>query len=328
MVIFGLNSASILAQVNVGATPATFLGIFLAVAGAALYFIRNVKPELSRDHDIFFAAVGLVCGCILIFQGWRLDPILQFGQLMLVGSTVFFAYESIRLRGIATEQAKRNTPIEDERPVSRNYQYSNRRSAKAERVEMDLEPLPYYDDDEYEDRPRIRGSRDERRPNRGADDYQDDSSRRPNRGADDYQDDSARRTSRRSTPEKTDTTDRTRRRASRPSSSSEFDQDDWNSSSSRPSNNENWDTPASDERRSSRRSSPSERPERDLDDTASNRPRRSRRPSSESPRKESDFDESIPTADYTDYVDYKPLEAPKEKPERPNKFDDDDVSMS
>lgn len=312
MVIFGLNSASVLAQVNVGATPATFLGIFLAVAGAALYFIRNVKPELSRDHDIFFAAVGLLCGFILIFQGWRLDPILQFGQLMLVGSTVFFAYESIRLRSIATEQAKRNTPIVDEeRPVGRPSNY--RRAAKAERVDMDLEPLPYYEDDEYQERPRIRGSGSERRNRNGYDDYQDSDV------------ESSRRTSRRSNDRNDLTSEKPRKRTSRSEdrTSREFDDDDWNSSSSLSrTNNNDWDTPATEERRPSRRPS-SERSDR-TDDVAPSRSRR-RRPSSESPRTD-DIDESIPTADYTDYVDYKPLEQPKEKP-RPDKFDDDDMSM-
>ncbi|MBF2064651.1 MAG: Ycf66 family protein [Calothrix sp. C42_A2020_038] len=311
MLIFGLNSASVLAQVNVGATPATFLGIFLAVAGAALYFIRNVRPELSRDHDIFFAAVGLLCGFILIFQGWRLDPILQFGQLMLVGSTIFFAYESIRLRSIATEQAKRNTPIvDDERPVSSSYKYS-RRPARAERVEMDLEPLPYYEDDEYEDRPRIRGSRDERRSTRSYDEYQDDTPR-------------SRTSARRSGSERSDiTSDRPRRRTSRSETRSERFDDDWNAPSSKPNDNDDWDNPISEERRPSRRSGSASDRSEIRDDVTNSKPRR-RRSSSEPPRRESDIDESIPTADYTDYVDYKPLEQPKEKPERPNKFDDDD----
>lgn len=76
-------------MVNFGFGTASLLGIFLAVAGAALYFLRSVRPELSRDHDIFFAAVGLLCGFILLFQGWRLDPILQFGQVLLTGSAIF-----------------------------------------------------------------------------------------------------------------------------------------------------------------------------------------------------------------------------------------------
>jgi hypothetical protein len=108
-------------MVNFGLNTASFLGIILAVAGAGLYFLRTVRPELSRDQDIAFTAIGIICGFILIFQGWRLDPILQFGQLLLSGSTIYFAYESIRLRGIANEQAKEINPIVDERPVSRRY---------------------------------------------------------------------------------------------------------------------------------------------------------------------------------------------------------------
>ena len=136
-------------MVNFGFGAASILGICLAVAGAALYFLRSVRPELSRDHDIFFAAVGLLCGFILLFQGWRLDPILQFGQLLLTGSTVFFAVESIRLRSIATEQAKRNTPIVDE----------ERRPSRVYRTVAELDELPIEDDEERYTRPQIRGSR-------------------------------------------------------------------------------------------------------------------------------------------------------------------------
>ncbi len=134
--------------VNVGLGPAGILGIGLAVGGAALYFLRSVRPELARDHDIFFAAVCLLCGGILFFQGWRLDPILFFGQVLLTGSAVFFAVESIRLRRIATEQARRNTPVVDEdRPVSRTYTYR-----------AELEELEPYEEDLPPVR-RIRGTR-------------------------------------------------------------------------------------------------------------------------------------------------------------------------
>lgn len=136
MVNFGLNSASI-------------LGIFLAVAGAGLYFMRSVRPELSRDHDIFFAAVGLLCGLILLFQGWRLDPILQFGQFLLTGSAIFFAVETIRLRGVTTEQAKRNAPfVDEERRVSRTRVYTE---AELDRLE------PYEEENNYENNRRLRG---------------------------------------------------------------------------------------------------------------------------------------------------------------------------
>jgi len=103
--------------VNASLNWASIVGIVLAVGGAFLYFMRSFKPALARDYDVFFAAVGLLCGGILFFQGWRLDPILQFGQFLLAGTTVFFAYESVRLRGITTEQARRSTFFEDEEPA-------------------------------------------------------------------------------------------------------------------------------------------------------------------------------------------------------------------
>ena len=140
-------------MVNFGLNVAAILGLFLAVAGAGLFFLRSVRPELARDYDIFFAAVGLLCGIILLFNGWRLDPILQFGQFLLTGTTVFFAFESIRMRGVATEQARRNTATVDrDRPVSRSRVYT----------EAELDQIDPYDD-VYEgakpnyNSPRLRG---------------------------------------------------------------------------------------------------------------------------------------------------------------------------
>jgi len=109
--------------VNASLNWASIVGIVLAVCGGGLYFLRSFKPALARDYDVFFAAIGLLCGGILFFQGWRLDPILQFGQFLLAGTTVFFAYESVRLRGVATDQARRSTYFDDDSiaDVPRNY---------------------------------------------------------------------------------------------------------------------------------------------------------------------------------------------------------------
>ena len=104
-------------MVNASLNWASIVGIVLAVGGAFLYFMRNFKPALARDYDVFFAAIGLLCGGILFFQGWRLDPILQFGQFLLAATTVFFAYESVRLRGVTTEQARRSSYFDDEEPA-------------------------------------------------------------------------------------------------------------------------------------------------------------------------------------------------------------------
>ncbi len=101
-------------MVNASLNWASIVGIVLAISGAGLYFLRSFKPALARDYDVFFAAIGLLCGGILFFQGWRLDPILQFGQFLLAGTTVFFAYESVRLRGVATDQARRSSYFDDD----------------------------------------------------------------------------------------------------------------------------------------------------------------------------------------------------------------------
>lgn len=161
MSIFDLGLASsshlYLAQVAFQFNLASVTGIVLAVGGAALYAVRSLRPQLSRDHDIFFSAVGLLCGLILIFYGWRFDPIMQFGQVLLSGSAIFFVVENLRLRQVSTEQAKRGgAPIVDnERPVSRTYQaeFDDRdlfddRSERRIRSSRDVRSR-----DDYEERP-------------------------------------------------------------------------------------------------------------------------------------------------------------------------------
>ena len=69
-------------MVNASLNWASIVGIVLAVCGAGLYFLRSFKPALARDYDVFYAAIGLLCGGILFFQGWRLDAILQFYLLV------------------------------------------------------------------------------------------------------------------------------------------------------------------------------------------------------------------------------------------------------
>ena len=173
-------------MVNFGGGPALILGLFLAVAGAGLFFLRSIRPELARDYDIFFAAVGLLCGIILIFNGWRLDPILQFGQFLLTGTAVFFAFESVRMRGAVTEQARRNTETVDrDRPVSRTRVYTEAELDKFDSYDNVYEgATPNYNSPRlsgYDD-PRARSARPSRRsrPTPTAD-IRDEPRRRPSR---------------------------------------------------------------------------------------------------------------------------------------------------
>ncbi|MFM7264868.1 MAG: Ycf66 family protein [Cyanobium sp.] len=185
-------------MVNASLNWASIVGIVLAVGGALLFFLRNFKPALARDTDVFFAAVGLLCGGILFFQGWRLDPILQFGQFLLAGTTVFFAYESVRLRGITTEQARRSNYFEDEEPaplrprggLGGGYDADYDRFDEPERLSRRIRPRDEAEDDFYRPRRTSRAAIPERAASRRpSDDW--DSPRRPSRPEDEIPDSAA-----------------------------------------------------------------------------------------------------------------------------------------
>lgn len=86
MVNFGLNSASI-------------LGIVLALIGLSLVPLRLVLRQpfnpLNLIQDIFLGLVYVLCGLILFWQGWRLDPILQFVQVLLTGSVIYLVIKDM-----------------------------------------------------------------------------------------------------------------------------------------------------------------------------------------------------------------------------------------
>ena len=82
------------------------LGLVIILGVLILYFLRIVRPELSRDEDIFFTTLGLIYGSILIIHGWRLDPILLFSQVLLVSISIAAGWENIRLRGLIAKKIK------------------------------------------------------------------------------------------------------------------------------------------------------------------------------------------------------------------------------
>ncbi|MGB3561115.1 MAG: Ycf66 family protein [Geitlerinemataceae cyanobacterium] len=265
-------------MVNVGLGWSSFVGICLVVAGVALYALRSLRPNLARDHDIFFSAVALVCGGILFFNGWRQDPILQFGQFLLTGSAIFFAYDSIRLRGIVTQQAKRTAPVVDEdRPVSSSYRtYEDSYEAELE----EIEPV------EYPPNRRIPGSRESRRPTR--DPYEDESRRPPSRRPSSAQPNLGKSSAQR----------RPRPIDDRNSVNSRYD--DWDSNLTADSgSSEGGDLYGSDRSTSSSRS-------RSTNGRAQKPPRQKRPYPSDSPAPRSKDDRPSIDATPVDYFDYRP----------------------
>lgn len=98
-------------MIHMELAPSTLLGLSLTMAGILLYLIKIKKKTLSRDYDLFFSSVGCLCGGILIFQGWRLDPILLLCQMMSGGTAIFFIAETVWLRNIDLEKEQANRDI-------------------------------------------------------------------------------------------------------------------------------------------------------------------------------------------------------------------------
>ncbi|KAH9556048.1 hypothetical protein CY35_07G005800 [Sphagnum magellanicum] len=115
-------------MIHIELGPSTIVGLGLIVVGLLLYALRIREPNVSRVmidttfeikflihpqwkkginlsqyYDFLFSSIGLLCGGILIFQGWRLDPILLLSQILLSGTAIFFIAESLYL------QIRRNT---------------------------------------------------------------------------------------------------------------------------------------------------------------------------------------------------------------------------
>ncbi len=94
-------------MINIGGNPLMILlAIVAALGGVALYFVRSFKPQLARDHDIFFSAIALVYGIILLAFNFRMEITTQLAQVLVVSFAGWFAIESLALRQTVAEQAR------------------------------------------------------------------------------------------------------------------------------------------------------------------------------------------------------------------------------
>jgi Ycf66 protein N-terminus len=87
-------------MINISYNPNFLLSIILIMGMLLFYSLRIVRPEVSKEEDVFFTSLGLLYSCIILIHGWRLDPILFFSQVLLVGIVLGIGWENIRLRGL------------------------------------------------------------------------------------------------------------------------------------------------------------------------------------------------------------------------------------
>ena len=102
-----LEGSNFNSMININFGPNIFLSGILGFGVILLYGLRNVKPEVSRDEDIFFVTIGFFYCGILMVHGWRLDPILLFSQALIITGVILAGWENIRLRGLIFKMRKR-----------------------------------------------------------------------------------------------------------------------------------------------------------------------------------------------------------------------------
>ncbi|MEH2138983.1 Ycf66 family protein [Nostoc sp.] len=105
-----------LAQVNFGLNLGGLIGIVYLLL-AIVYFILTVAWLGQRGtrltswvlalyiiQVIFTPIIMFMCGMILFFQGWRLDPILQIEQFLLLLLIIYFTIKDILINAVYTNR--------------------------------------------------------------------------------------------------------------------------------------------------------------------------------------------------------------------------------
>lgn len=79
-------------MVNASLNLASLLGLALVLLSVFLLIKQGGQPSpaIHPVQNLALTLVYLITGLILLFQGWRLDPILQVSQLLLIGSNIFW----------------------------------------------------------------------------------------------------------------------------------------------------------------------------------------------------------------------------------------------
>jgi len=95
-------------MINISYSPSFLLSVLVIIGLLLFYSLKIIRPEVSKEEDIFLTSLGLLYSCILIIHGWRLDPILFFSQVLLVVFVLAVGWENIRLRGLLVKRLSRD----------------------------------------------------------------------------------------------------------------------------------------------------------------------------------------------------------------------------
>ena len=94
---------------NVGLNLCSLIGLF-HIIGAVIYFIISIAQVVIVIRNtgtlmqivirvlqsLFAPAILYISGGILLFQGWRLDPILAFQQVIITGLLIYLIIRDLQ----------------------------------------------------------------------------------------------------------------------------------------------------------------------------------------------------------------------------------------
>ena len=91
---FGLNTASLLGMLYI------IFGIFYMIFMVTLLFRRanslhGIAFVIYLLQALLIPSIMFLVGFIFVFQGWRLDPILQFAQFLLTLLIIYFVVKDL-----------------------------------------------------------------------------------------------------------------------------------------------------------------------------------------------------------------------------------------
>lgn len=95
-------------MINISFGFCTFLCIPLIIGIFILLFARITSPEIAKDQDILFSTCSFFYIFIITIQGWKLDPILIFSQLLIVIVILGIGLENLRLRLLLRDIQSKN----------------------------------------------------------------------------------------------------------------------------------------------------------------------------------------------------------------------------
>ena len=80
-----------------------FLALIL-LSFSIYYYFECQKKNVIQDSDILVSSLILLNGSILLFQGWRLDPLLLLTQIVSTFLVIWFAIENIRFKVVLSSK--------------------------------------------------------------------------------------------------------------------------------------------------------------------------------------------------------------------------------